>query len=294
MCIRDSSDTSAVDGGIIVKGTTDKKITWKGADAGVTYNTWVSSENFDLASGKYFSLNAIKIADPNTNTIGPNNGTVAGQIDVSGGSAGYTLGSATTGAGATSFNFTGTGEIKLPSGDISQRNSNPLNGMLRYNGQTNVFEGYSNGAWGSIGGNVAVSSPAPSNAVEGDLWYDTDDGRLFVYYNDGATTQWVDASPNGTPTDLVVDGTGTFGGDLTVQSGTAPNLLLKVTSTQATNTNKAFTINNNDQTEGLDISYKGEILPKADANVNLGGPSNRWANIYSADLQLSNEGAATR
>ena len=42
--------------------------------------------------------------------------------------------------------------------------------------------------------------------MEGDLWYDSDDGRLFVYYNDGSTTQWVDASPNGTPTDLVVSG----------------------------------------------------------------------------------------
>lgn len=82
------------------------------------------------------------------------------------------------------------------------------------------------------------------------------------------------------------------GGNVTVESSTAPNLLLKVTNTQTTNTNKAFTINNNDTTSGLDISYRGEIVPKADADVNLGGPSNRWANIYSADLQLSNEGAA--
>ena len=288
------SDAAAVDGGMIVKGTTDKSILWKGADAGVTYNTWVSSEHFDLASGKYFSLNAIKIADPNTSTIGPNNGTATGQIDVTGGSAGYTLGSATTGAGATSFNFTGTGEVKLPAGATGNRNSSPLVGMIRYNTELNSFEGYSGStpSWGAIGGSVEVSSSAPSSAASGDLWYDSDDGRLFVYYNDGTTSQWVDASPYGLPTNLVVDGTGTFGGDLTVEGAAAPNLLLKVTNTQATNTNKAFTINNNDQTEGLDISYKGEILPKADAGVNLGGPSNRWANIYSADLQLSNEGAA--
>ena len=78
---------------------------------------------------------------------------------------------------------------------------------------------------------------------------------------------------------------------LNVESG-SPNVTFKSTNTQNTNTNKAFTINNNDQTSGLDISYRGEILPKQDANVNLGGPSNRWANIYSADLQLSNEGGA--
>ena len=116
------SDSSAEDGGIIVKGSTDKSILWRGTDAGVTYNSWVSSENFDLASGKYLSLNTIKVADPNTSTIGPNNGTATGQIDVTGGSAGYTLGSATTGAGATSFNFSGTGEINLPGGSTLQQN----------------------------------------------------------------------------------------------------------------------------------------------------------------------------
>jgi len=36
----------------------------------------------------------------------------------------------------------------------------------------------------------------------------------------------------------------------------------------------------------------GNVLPDADATYNLGGTSNRWANIYSADLQLSNEGSA--
>ena len=34
----------------------------------------------------------------------------------------------------------------------------------------------------------------------------------------------------------------------------------------------------------------GNVLPDADATYDLGGTSNRWANIYSADLQLSNEG----
>ena len=133
------SDTTAVDGGMIVKGTTDKSILWKGADAGVTYNTWVSSENFDLASGKYLTLNAIKIADPNTLAIGPNDGTSTGEINVAGGSTGYTLGSAVTGAGATTFSFSSTGQVKLPNGDTSQRTGNPVVGMMRYNGQLHQF-----------------------------------------------------------------------------------------------------------------------------------------------------------
>ena len=38
------SDTAAEDGGIIVKGTTDKTFLWKGVDGGVSYNYWNSSE----------------------------------------------------------------------------------------------------------------------------------------------------------------------------------------------------------------------------------------------------------
>ena len=88
-------------------------------------------------------------------------------------------------------------------------------------------------------GGVAVQSGAPSSANVGDLWYDTDDGRIFVYYNDGNSAQWVDASPNGTPTDLVIE---------------------------------------------------GDLTPATDNSSDLGASNKRWANVYSADLQLSNVG----
>ena len=35
------------------------------------------------------------------------------------------------------------------------------------------------------------------NAAVGDLWFDTTDGRLFIYYQDFDSFQWVDASPAG-------------------------------------------------------------------------------------------------
>ena len=246
------SDTSAVDGGMIVKGTTDKSILWKGSDAGVTYNTWVSSENFDLASGKHFSLNNVRVADPDTLTIGPNAGTNSGdgEIDIAGGATGYTLGSALVGAGANLFNFTGTGQIKLPAGSDNQRagaanQPTALVGMMRYNTQSHAFEGYAGASgsetWANIGGTVQVSQSAPTTDVQGTLWYDSDDGRLFLYYNDGNTSQWVDASPAAVP--------------------------------------------------GFD-SVSSNILPQTDATFDLGSTTKRWANIYSADLQLSNEGGA--
>ena len=39
-------------------------------------------------------------------------------------------------------------------------------------------------------------------------------------------------------------------------------------------------------------AFEGSIVPNTDAALDFGSPTNRWANIYSADLQLSNEGSA--
>lgn len=42
----------------------------------------------------------------------------------------------------------------------------------------------------------------------------------------------------------------------------------------------------------LEINTSGDILPGADATQDLGATDKRFANIYSADLQLSNEGSS--
>ena len=42
---------------------------------------------------------------------------------------------------------------------------------------------------------VTIQSGAPSSPVAGDLWYHSTQARLFVYYNDGDSSQWVDAAP---------------------------------------------------------------------------------------------------
>jgi len=48
-------------------------------------------------------------------------------------------------------------------------------------------------------GNVSVGDNSPADAKEGDLWWNSDDdsGRLYVYYDDGNSQQWVEASPQG-------------------------------------------------------------------------------------------------
>ena len=43
---------------------------------------------------------------------------------------------------------------------------------------------------------ITVSSTAPGTPVVGQLWWNQDYGRLLVYYSDGTSSQWVDASPS--------------------------------------------------------------------------------------------------
>ena len=53
---------------------------------------------------------------------------------------------------------------------------------------------------GSGGASVNIGTTAPTSGVStGDLWYDSDEGDLYVYYNDGNSSQWVSAtSPQAT------------------------------------------------------------------------------------------------
>jgi hypothetical protein len=48
---------------------------------------------------------------------------------------------------------------------------------------------------GGGGASVSISTEAPSNPNEGDLWYSSLLGRTFIYYVDEDSAQWVDAAP---------------------------------------------------------------------------------------------------
>ena len=204
------SDAAAVDGGMIVKGTTDKKITWKGTDAGVVYNTWVSTENFDLASGKIFSLNGINIADPSAQVIGPTNGTGTDDVNLGGGGTAYTLGSAVLNSSLTSV---GT-----------------LNGLF-------------------VSGNIIPDAPNTDtrDIGSGDIRFRRVYAKDFRFNDDGFITY----------------------------NTTANTMEFEVNGGQV-----------------AEFTSGGAFVPNADNTRNLGAPTRRWANIYSADLQLSNEGAA--
>ena len=49
---------------------------------------------------------------------------------------------------------------------------------------------------GEGGGSITVSPTAPTDPVpaSGDLWWNSTEGELYVYYNDGTSSQWVAAA----------------------------------------------------------------------------------------------------
>ena len=63
----------------------------------------------------------------------------------------------------------------------------------------------------SGGSSVTIGENAPGGPSAGDMWWDSSDdqGRLKVYYNDGNSSQWVDAFPSIAPVEdrVILNGT---------------------------------------------------------------------------------------
>jgi hypothetical protein len=86
---------------------------------------------------------------------------------------------------------------------------------------------------------VDVSATPPASPVDAGLWFNSETGELLIYYNDGSSSQWVDASsgtqgPQGDPGLNGTNGTnGTDGADGVgvVVGGTTGQLLAKASNT---------------------------------------------------------------
>ena len=87
---------------------------------------------------------------------------------------------------------------------------------------------------------------------------------MYVYYNDGDTSQWVDANPN-----------------MAGVAGNNTEVLYNNNGTQ--NSSSFLTI------EASTVGVGATILPDTDNTYNLGSASFRFANIYTGDLHLKND-----
>lgn len=107
-------------------------------------------------------------------------GNVTGTVAIAnGGTGATTAATALTNLGASDVNFTvlktsATASAVIPSGTTAQRDGSPVSGYLRYNQTSLKFEGYSAGAWGSIGGGSGATGAGQDNVfVENDKYQTT-------------------------------------------------------------------------------------------------------------------------
>ena len=80
---------------------------------------------------------------------------------------------------------------------INYNNSDPAiflkdsnNNIIRISGVGNIAD---DGLTNVPAGTTPPTNPTPES---GNLWYNSDEGRLYIYYVDANTSQWVDASPD--------------------------------------------------------------------------------------------------
>jgi hypothetical protein len=92
------------------------------------------------------------------------------------------------------------------------------------------------GATGADGQFIVTGPTSPTPPVDGEVWYNSDDGRTYIYYNDGTSSQWVEfgnanqgpTGPTGATGAIGGTGptgstgpTGTSGAQLSVENKTA-------------------------------------------------------------------------
>ena len=95
-----------------------------------------------------------------------------------------------TASTSTITSSTGTG-VALPT--FTSTN----NGLVPYSGGGTQKFLRADGSWITVGSRQTfIGTSAPSNANEGDQWYDTDEGRTYIYYTDNDSSQWVEGNPS--------------------------------------------------------------------------------------------------
>ena len=70
-------------------------------------------------------------------------------------------------------------------------NDGQVQGGFKYNSSKGVWEGIELAQTASVGDN------APTSPDNGDLWWDSSTGQMYIYYVDGSSNQWISISNPG-------------------------------------------------------------------------------------------------
>lgn len=108
---------------------------------------------------------------------------------------------------------------------------------------------------------------APAQANVGDIWLNSDTGRLYIRFNDGTSTQWIQ------PIAPTTSGGGGGGGGAS-------------SFTELTGTISASQIPNNLITPSK-FNLNSSLVPTIDQTLDLGSNSNRWRDLYLSNTGLN-------
>jgi len=204
-----------------------------------------------------------------------------------------------------------TGSAALPAGTSAQRTASPANGMLRYNNETNEFEGYQNGAWAGIGGGTPLytvlwwpnraSIPAGYIPADGQLLTRTTYQAAFAGVNSGILPVVSDATWLATSTSrgcyTTGDGSTTFRiPDLNGKTaGTTAAPFLRGDGTNSTGVAGNFQASDNlSHTHGWSNSPPVRNIYPSTAAGSVGSAGTGYADVSSSPIIANSGGVESR
>lgn len=173
------SDATAEGGGITLKGTSDKVIAWY---SGIG---WSSSEDWNLAATKVFKINNTTVLSNSSLGVGITNSSLTALGTITTGTWAGTL--ITAKYGGTGYDSYTKGDLIVGAGSTFIKLAVGTNGYVLSPDSTSP----SGLGWTTVSG-VAVTSSPPAGPKNADLWFNSEDGSLSVYYQDIDTSQWVE------------------------------------------------------------------------------------------------------
>ena len=209
--------TTATDGYVIAKSS--GSLTWQQMDSDPTMGGDLSG----TASNAQIAANAVGVPELNVTagtagqaltidgggalgfttivtdpTMGGDLSGLASNAQIAAGAVGSTeIATGAVGSSEIATGAVGTTEIATNAVGITELNV--ADGTV---GQALTTDGSGTLGFADAGASVTISDTAPSSPSVGDLWWKSNVGILKVYYNDGSSSQWVDATPQDAPIEL--------------------------------------------------------------------------------------------
>ena len=180
------------------------------------------------------------------------------------------------------------GYLRASSPAASVTNETIINWNTAYNWGNHATAGYLTSAPA-----VTISDSSPLTPTQGDLWWQSDTGVLKIYYNDGTSVQWVDATPAAGYTLPAASNT-TLGG-VTVDNTTITATLGEISAVGISSNSSSILIG--DLTLGLSsytntlhidgtgsnanyIAITGHYIPTTNATWDIGNAEYKVRDLY--------------